>query len=387
MSLRRLMVVSVVVFFTTEAVSGEDVMKAVGDQVSFRPDKPLPPSVSSIIWKHRRGTDVIKAIEWDVEDGFKTPNLRFKDITTLDKETGQITITQLNFNHIGVYSIDLNSKEQEQRFTLTVKERVPRPVIELEKTSNPDVVYLTCKYNEMIIWKNSAGETLKGSPISPIGESITVEKNGNLENFYTCTLDNGVSQETSAPVYERDLFKERVPKPVIELEKIKNNPDVVYLTCKYNEPIIWKNSAGETLKGSPISPIGESITVEKNGNLENFYTCTLDNGASQETSAPVYERDLFKERVPRPVIELEKTSNPDVVYLTCKYNEPIIWKNSAGETLKGLALHPIGEAITVEKNGDPENFYTCTLDNGVSQETSDPVYERDLFKEISAVSV
>ncbi|XP_067298370.1 CD48 antigen-like isoform X2 [Pseudorasbora parva] len=208
MSLRRLMLVSIVAFFTTEAVSGEDVMKAVGDQVSFQPDKPLPPSVSSIIWKHRKGADVIKAIEWDVEDGFGTPNLRFQNITTLDKETGQINITQLNFNHIGVYTIDINSKEQEQRFTLTVKERVPRPVIELEKTSNPDVVYLTCKYNEMIIWKNSTGETLKGSPISPIGESITVEKNGSLENFYTCTLDNGASQETSAPVYERDLFKE-----------------------------------------------------------------------------------------------------------------------------------------------------------------------------------
>ncbi|KAK9980487.1 hypothetical protein ABG768_000092, partial [Culter alburnus] len=64
--------------------------------------------------------------------------------------------------------------------------------------------------------------------------------------------------------------------------------------CEYSEPIIWKNSAGETLTGSPITPTGESITVKKNGNPENFYTCTLDNGASKETSDPVYERDLFK---------------------------------------------------------------------------------------------
>ncbi|XP_077061576.1 cell adhesion molecule CEACAM5-like isoform X2 [Siphateles boraxobius] len=181
--------------------------KAVGDEVSFRPDKPLPAGVTSITWKHINNGVTINAIEW--EDGETTsPNPRFKDNTTLDTKTGQITITNLTVEHTGVYTIDISGKEQEQRFTLTVMEPVPKPVIKIEKsTDNSDVVYLICEYSETIIWKNSAGETLTGLIHLTKGESITVKNERNPEIFYTCTLQNTVSEETSDPVYERDLFK------------------------------------------------------------------------------------------------------------------------------------------------------------------------------------
>uniref|UniRef100_A0A8C2HS18 Si:ch211-132g1.3 n=1 Tax=Cyprinus carpio TaxID=7962 RepID=A0A8C2HS18_CYPCA len=212
MSLRCLMLVIIcVVFITTEAVSGEEVnvFGEVGGTVSFRPAR-IDPSVSSIIWKHRSSTGpVAKAIEWDVDDGVSTPNQRFNDITTFDKKTGEITITKLNFEHSGLYTFDINSKEQEQRFRLEVLARVPKPEIKIEKIEmNPNAVYLICEYSETIIWKNSAGETLKGSPHTPKGELITAEKQGNPDVFYTCTLKNAVSESTSDPVYERDLFEE-----------------------------------------------------------------------------------------------------------------------------------------------------------------------------------
>uniref|UniRef100_A0A8C1EJJ6 Si:ch211-132g1.3 n=1 Tax=Cyprinus carpio carpio TaxID=630221 RepID=A0A8C1EJJ6_CYPCA len=191
--------------------AGEEVnvFGEVGGTVSFRPAR-IDPSVSSIIWKHRSSTRrVVKVIEWDVEDGVSIPNPRFKDITTLDKKTGEITITKFNFEHSGFYTIDINSKEQEQRFTLEVLAPVPKPVIKIEKIEmNPNAVNLKCEYNETIIWKNSAGETLKGSPHTPKGELITAEKKGNPDVFYTCTLKNAVSESTSDPVYERDLFEE-----------------------------------------------------------------------------------------------------------------------------------------------------------------------------------
>ncbi|XP_077061580.1 CD48 antigen-like isoform X2 [Siphateles boraxobius] len=207
MSLHLLTLISITVFFTTEAVSGEEKKKAVGDGVSFRPDKPLPAGVTSITWKHINNGVTIKAIEW--EDGVTDiPNPRFKDITTLDTETGQITITKLKVEHTGVYTIDISGKEQEQRFTLTVMERVPKPVIKIEKSDNNSVVYLICEYNETMTWNNSAGETLNGSAHQPKGEFINVTKTGNPEIFYTCTLQNAVSEETSDPVYERDLFKD-----------------------------------------------------------------------------------------------------------------------------------------------------------------------------------
>ncbi len=91
----------------------------MGGTVSFSPAK-LGSPVTSFTWKQINGGMVVKVIEWDVDDGFNTPNPRFQGFTTLDKETGQITITNLKVEHSGLYSIDINSKEQEQKFTLTV---------------------------------------------------------------------------------------------------------------------------------------------------------------------------------------------------------------------------------------------------------------------------
>ncbi|XP_016093491.1 uncharacterized protein [Sinocyclocheilus grahami] len=248
------------------------------------------------MWKHRNSSGVlVNAIEWD-DDGVSIPNQRFKGITTLDKETGEITITDLNIEHSGLYTIDINSKEQKHRFNLEVLAALPKPEIKIEKIEiNPNAVYLMCEYSETIIWKNSAGETLKGSPQSPKGELLKVEKQGNPDVFYTCTLKNAVRESTSDPVYERDLFEAALPKPEIKIDKIEINPNAVYLMCEYSEMIIWKNSAGETLKGSPQSPKGELLKVEKQGNPEVFYTCTLKNAVRESTSDPVYERDLFEE--------------------------------------------------------------------------------------------
>ncbi len=87
----------------------------------------------------------------------------------------------------------------------------------------------------------------------------------------------------------------------------------------------------------------------------------------------------FTEPVPKPVITIEKSSNPDVAYLRCNYSGTIIWKNSAGDTLKGTKNPTPGEIITVTNTRNPENYYTCTLKNAVSEETSDRVYERNIF--------
>ncbi len=91
----------------------------MGETVSFRPDK-LGSPVISITWKQIKGVMVVKVIEWDDDDGVSIPNQRFQGITTLDEKTGQITITNLTVEHSGLYTIDINSKEQQQRFTLTV---------------------------------------------------------------------------------------------------------------------------------------------------------------------------------------------------------------------------------------------------------------------------
>ncbi|XP_026060539.1 uncharacterized protein LOC113044619 isoform X2 [Carassius auratus] len=213
-------------FITIGAASVEEekVYGEVGRSVSFGATR-IDPLVSSIIWKQRNGASVVKAIEWDeVDDGVSAPNLRFRDITTLNETTGEITITNLTVEHSGLYTIDINSKEQEQKFMLEVLPPVPKPVIKIEKNEvNPDAVYLICEYSETIIWKNSTGGTLQGSPHYPNGELITVEKQGNPDFFYTCTLENAVSERTSDPVYERDLFEDKDEDKQLEEGEAKQN--------------------------------------------------------------------------------------------------------------------------------------------------------------------
>ncbi|XP_056309932.1 uncharacterized protein LOC130221453 [Danio aesculapii] len=201
-----------IMFISTEAASAVYVKKAVGDEVSFSPASVIPPG-ASITWKHRSTSGVvIKVIEYD-EDGTQTRKTNFQGITTLNEKTGEITIKNLIPFHSGVYTIDINSKEQEQKFSLTVMERVPKPTITTEKSVESEAAYLTCKYNECvtmtlsIIWKNSTGE-IKTFTSNERSQSITVHSTGNPENYYTCTLDNIASAETSDPVREEELFKE-----------------------------------------------------------------------------------------------------------------------------------------------------------------------------------
>ncbi|XP_021331600.1 uncharacterized protein si:ch211-132g1.3 isoform X3 [Danio rerio] len=197
--------------FALGAVSGKEV-KAVGDEVSFTPASPITKG-ASIIWKHISTSGAVtKAIEYD-EDGVNIWNNNFLGITSLDEKTGKITIKNLTFFHTGVYTIDINSKEQTQRFSLTVKERVPKPTITIEKSADSKAAYLTCKYDESvtmelsIIWKNSTGE-IKTLTSNERSQSITVHSTGNPKNYYTCTLDNIASRATSDPVTEEQLFEE-----------------------------------------------------------------------------------------------------------------------------------------------------------------------------------
>ncbi|XP_051558770.1 uncharacterized protein LOC127443849 isoform X3 [Myxocyprinus asiaticus] len=324
-------------------VSGQDEKKAVGGDITFYPES-IPSPTKSIIWKHRdtAGT-VVKAIEWNNEDGVEVLNPKFKGITTLDITSGGLIITNLKVEHSGVYAIEINSKEQAKKFPLTVIERVPKPKIRREPTSNRDVMYLICEGDARIIWKNSTGETLSGTPISgpPKGESLTVKNTHNRDNYYTCTLKNEVSEETSDPDYEKDLFAERVPKPKIRREPTGNR-DVMYLICEGDARIIWKNSTGETLSGTPISgpPKGESLTVKNTHNRDNYYTCTLKNEVSEETSDPDYEKDLFAGPTPHIGLILGivfglifvGTALPSLVYIFHKKFHDSV-QQSCGSTL------------------------------------------------------
>ncbi|XP_050958254.1 uncharacterized protein LOC127159489 [Labeo rohita] len=171
----------------------------------------VAPSTTSIIWKHRDNAGVVvKVIEWDrEEDSTDIPNAKFRSHATLDKSTGNLNLKNLQLKHSGTYTVDINSKEQRKKFTLTVMEPVSKPHI-TEECSLGDVreCSLSCvgefSSQSTIIWKYCDGENVK--ELYPNERKITVTESTNLEDHYSCTLKNEVSEETSDPVYVRDLF-------------------------------------------------------------------------------------------------------------------------------------------------------------------------------------
>ncbi|XP_073805402.1 uncharacterized protein si:ch211-132g1.3 isoform X7 [Danio rerio] len=192
------------------SASGDDVTNAVTTDVTFTPIVP-PPSTSSIIWKHRNNAGVVvKVIEWDQDDGrTEIPNHNFRAHASLNKHTGELTLTNLQLKHTGVYTIDINSKEQRKHFRLTVMDRVSKPDIKTNcDLENIPVCSLNCEgeasSKSTVIWQNSAGQTLNSR--DPNMRTIKVTNSSNPEEFYTCTLKNAVSMETSDPVYEKKLF-------------------------------------------------------------------------------------------------------------------------------------------------------------------------------------
>ncbi|XP_067261447.1 uncharacterized protein [Chanodichthys erythropterus] len=192
-----------------EAVSGDYVTKAVNSETAFTPvSGSVAPSTTSIIWKHRNNAGiVVKVIEWDRDDGsFDIPNANFKSHARLDKDTGELTLRDLQLKHTGVYTIDINKSVNEPRIT---KECILGDVSECA---------LSCDGGDAlpettITWKNSAGETMNRQNM----RTITVTKSSNPEKFYTCTLKNAVSEKTSDPVYESDLFDDSNTKFVLAI--------------------------------------------------------------------------------------------------------------------------------------------------------------------------
>ncbi|XP_077061062.1 uncharacterized protein LOC143714047 isoform X2 [Siphateles boraxobius] len=206
-----------------EAVSGDNVMKAVNSETTFSPvSGSVYPGTTSITWKHRDNAGVVvKVIEWEREDDSTAiPNSKFRSHASLDKRTGELTLRSLQLTHTGVYTLDINSKEQRKQFTLTVIEPSRKPYIKKECVlGDVPKCSLSCDDDgpseSTVIWKNSAGETLYRRDRNT--RILTVTKSSDPENSYTCTLKSAVNEETSDPMYERDLFDDSIAQSNIAI--------------------------------------------------------------------------------------------------------------------------------------------------------------------------
>ncbi|XP_057187429.1 uncharacterized protein LOC130552827 isoform X2 [Triplophysa rosa] len=194
------------------AVSGVSAQYVkVGGEVRFKPNPTLS-SGSTITWKFKAVSgSVFRVIEFDHGESSTPQNPLFKDNAEADKNNGELTLKKLTKDHSGLYYFEINSKEQAQKFTLNVLEEVQQPELQLTPASDPNVaMYLECQYEATIIWKCTNKDTPGAGSLNgqKIGESIIFERTRNPDACCTCTLKNEVSEKTSLPMCERDIFPE-----------------------------------------------------------------------------------------------------------------------------------------------------------------------------------
>ena len=94
-----------------------DLYLKVGGELVLTPDKStVPDPIISIIWKHGKN----KVAEWDKDFGGLDIYGAFKNHTTLDNTTGELSISGLEKTDSGVYSVEFNSKLLHKTYTLSV---------------------------------------------------------------------------------------------------------------------------------------------------------------------------------------------------------------------------------------------------------------------------
>uniref|UniRef100_A0A3P8XEG6 Ig-like domain-containing protein n=1 Tax=Esox lucius TaxID=8010 RepID=A0A3P8XEG6_ESOLU len=269
------------VFSKTEILSHK-----FGDNVVLKPDSRTNPP-SSILW--RLGQN--KVADFDTDFG---PDVTyygdFNGRTTLDKTTGELTITGLRKTDEGVYSVEFNSKRLEKTYTLSVLKPVPKPTIIVSCNDNKISCTLTCN-----------GDTAGAEPVTywwkvgegnweGIGKLLTVAKSDSKLHQkgykYTCKLNNSVSEKVSDPI--GPLFDPKpVPKPTI-IVSCNDNKISCTLTCDGDtagaEPVTYWWKVGE----GNWEGIGKLLTVAKIDSKLNQnglkYTCKLKNGVSEKDS-------------------------------------------------------------------------------------------------------
>ncbi|XP_035847921.1 T-lymphocyte surface antigen Ly-9-like [Sander lucioperca] len=167
--------------------------------LDLRPPPP-PGPLGDVLWK----IDGNLVAEWVKDIVPVTYYRNFIGRTTLNVTTGRLVIKDMTKADMGVYSVEVNRKVQNERYNAVWIKEVPQPEIwirPLTCSNDSDSCTLDCEANitepagpVTYSWKKGDGEWKES------GKDLDITKNGTLDvETFTCRIQNPVSERDSKP--------------------------------------------------------------------------------------------------------------------------------------------------------------------------------------------
>ncbi|XP_048123773.1 carcinoembryonic antigen-related cell adhesion molecule 2 isoform X3 [Alosa alosa] len=258
---------------------------------------------------------------------------------------------------------------------LSLSENVGKPVIDPSREGDQST--LTCEgkateYSNYSWW--SADNALLAA-----GDQLRVNKTGDPNRGYKCTLHNPVSEQTSNTALEEELFPAAVPVycplggevTLNSVEKPAALSSIEWIFNSSDSIVLWKNNTLHFYRGFQNrtylnTETGQitvgSLTAEDDG----VYSARINNRGL----AKIYQLKVIAP-VSKPTIT--SSCSATVCVLTCKTESAKVQWWIGGVWQEGSAN------LTVEKEVNEDQSFSCRVSNPVSSETSDHIFVNNLF--------
>lgn len=198
------------------ADSGEKLYSKLGGEVILKP-APISGPIKNIMWKH--GLNIAAEWEADSADGLEVYT-QFKGRCQMSTSTGELEISRLTLEDMGVYTAEVNNEPQTKKINVIILYPVPKPTITKVCDTGGAGCFLSCDANttgaEPVTYKWKSGGTKKM-------KDVTKDDSVHIKDFI-CELENPVSLETSDPVF--NPFYKGADDEVIEGVKISTGVTV-----------------------------------------------------------------------------------------------------------------------------------------------------------------
>nr|XP_055072956.1 SLAM family member 9-like [Misgurnus anguillicaudatus] len=179
-----------------------------GDSVTLHIDLIDLKTVHLILWKFGPQESLIARVNREANTVSIYPDVldgRFRGRLQVNNQTGDLTITNITTQHIGLYQINISGKQKiSHRFNVTVYARLPVPVISSYCPQNSSLIsncVLLCSVLNVrdvsLSWYkgNSLYSSISVSDLN-IRLSLSLEIEYQTNNTYSCVVNNPIGNQT-----------------------------------------------------------------------------------------------------------------------------------------------------------------------------------------------